>query len=75
MAMSESEVGLALTTTRQNAGSVLKNPDKSRPVKFCGGPENVPAATVFADVMLALGSAIAASLAHFSSGPALAPWA
>src|SRR4029077_17659092 len=51
--MSESAVGFASATTRQNAGKVLYNAETSLPLNGAGGPANAPAATVCARVIVA----------------------
>src|SRR6478672_3457100 len=53
--MSESELGLASATTRQNAGRLLYRDERSAPLKGAGGLLNVPAATFCASVIVALG--------------------
>src|SRR5215472_10099178 len=65
--MSESEVGLASATMRQNAGRLLYKSASSLPALFgVGGPLNVPAATVCASVIVVLGIFAAARRSHAS---------
>src|SRR6478609_7236366 len=53
--MSESDVGFACATTRQNAGRVLYKPELSSPASGSGGPEKLPAAILCAEVIVAPG--------------------
>src|SRR5215472_1495433 len=64
--MSESEVGLASATTRQNAGRLLYKRASSPPLFGVGGPLNVPAATVCASVIVVLGIFAAVRRSHAS---------
>src|SRR5437773_12520616 len=69
--ISESAVGFASATTRQNAGRLLYNADTSIPLNGAGGPANAPAATVCAVVMVAPEIFGAATFSHESSPNAM----
>src|ERR1035438_7487823 len=69
--MAESAVGFASATTRQNAGRLLYSAAPSTPLKGAGGPTNVPAATVWARVIVAPGIFAAESFAQESSPNAM----
>src|SRR5215471_14266483 len=72
--MSESEVGFASATTRQNAGRLLYKSASSLSALFgVGGPLNVPAATVCASVIVVLGIFAAVRRSHASWAQASAP--
>ena len=64
--MSESEVGLASATTRQNAGRLLYRGERSVLLNGAGGPLNVPAVTVCASVIVVLGIFAAIRRSHAS---------
>src|SRR5271165_90836 len=51
--ISESVVGLAMTTTRQNAGTPLYGAVRSRLLEGPGGPANPPASTTSAKMVVA----------------------
>src|SRR5215469_11637165 len=65
--MSESRVGVASATTRQNAGRLLYNSESSPPLFGVGGPLNVPAATIWASVIVVLGIFTAVRPSHASA--------
>src|SRR5215469_11663505 len=71
--MSESELGFASATTRQNAGRLLYKSASSLPLFGTGGPLNAPAATVCASLIVALGIFAAVRRSHASWAHAVAP--
>ena len=71
--MSESEVGLASATTRQNAGRLLYNWVTSTPLKGAGGPLKVPAAIVCARVIVVFGIFAPLRRSHASCANAAIP--
>src|SRR6202034_3871892 len=70
--MSESEVGFASATTRQNAGRLLYKVERWVPLGGAGGPLNVPAATVCASVIVVLAIFAAARRSQASWATAVA---